>query len=113
MPYAINDEILKARNDDGSPNPKALQSFDRNHPPTKPIPHLEFPRCVYRYPKSPTKEIVEVRAGQEYRTIVPLMALSKLVNNEKELAAALKEGWRKEPYVPPFVQDPQIVADYE
>lgn len=113
MPRAINEELLKTRNDDGSPNPHALAGFDKGNPPTKEIPFLEYPRCVYRYPKSPTQEIVEVRAGQTFTSVVPVMALSKIVQNKHEFEKAIKEGWHKDPYVPPVVDEALANPMYE
>ncbi len=70
--------------------------------PVKQIPHLEFPRVLYMHPNEPF-EIVEHR-NDKFEIVstdtVPTEHLTKVVNNEAELKAALEEGWVKEMYIP-------------
>jgi hypothetical protein len=76
--------------------------------PVRQIPHREYPRVVYMHPTRPHKEVVHRNAQHEIVEVekVPTEHISKLVQNEEELQAALKEGWRKEAYVAPVVPDP-------
>ena len=80
----INEEALNS-----------LKVLDINNPPTKPLGYMPFPKVVYMHPKDKT---------QYHR--------AKKVHDEKELQAALKQGWRKEPHVPVLVDEPEL-ADFE
>jgi hypothetical protein len=64
--------------------------LDIANPPTVDIPKLEFPKMVYLHPKDKT---------QEHRY--------KVVENEDELAAALKVGYQKKPHVP--IAPPEVI----
>lgn len=70
--------------------------------PVKQIPHLEFPRIVYMHPNEPFQEIEHRNEKFEVvgTEVVPTEHLTKMVNNETELKAALEDGWLKEPYIP-------------
>lgn len=70
--------------------------------PVKQIPHLEFPRVVYLHPNEPLEEVEHRNDKFEVVStdLVPTEHRTKVVRNEAELAAALEEGWVKEPYVP-------------
>lgn len=70
--------------------------------PVKQIPHLEFPRVLYMHPNEPFQEIEHKNDKHEIVSteVVPTEHLTKTVNNETELKAALAEGWVKEPYIP-------------
>lgn len=57
-------------------NRAETKEFDLNKPPQKPYTHQEFPRIVYHHSRR----------------------VHKAVANEAELAEALKDGWKKEPY---------------
>lgn len=74
----------------------------------KQIPHLEFPKCVYKHPVEPFKTIVHRNAKFEVvaEETVPAEHISKAVNDEAELKAALAEGWVREPFVPAPLPDP-------
>ena len=84
MPYAIDQEALE------SPN---LKIMDIGKPPVKSIPYAAFPKALYLHPTDKTKE---------HR--------SRVVNNEAEMDAALKQGWRVKPHVPIEPPDPAIAA---
>ena len=87
MPFAIDEDKLN------SPNNKVM---DINHPPIKSIPHESFPKMVFAHPKD---------KAQEHRT--------KIVQNDRELTAALKSGWKTKPHIPEIplpVSDP---GEYE
>jgi hypothetical protein len=74
MPYEIDSEKL---------NSPDLKILDINHPPTRMMPHREYPRMVYLHPRDKTKE---------HRT--------KTVADSPELEAALAQGYKKEPHIP-------------
>jgi len=72
MPFAIDTEALNSK-----------KVLDIANPPTKNIPHAEFPRVIYLHPKDKSKE-----------------HLSRVVANEQELEMYLAQGWKKEAHVP-------------
>ena len=74
---------------------KDLKILDINKPPVKDIPYMPFPKVVYMHPKD---------KSQYHR--------AKKVHDEKELQAALKQGWRKEPHIPVSSTEPEL-ADFE
>lgn len=86
MPYQIDQEALD------SPNMKIL---DINHPPTKIIPHMPYPKMVYLHPKDKTKE---------HRF--------KIVETPDELDAAEKQGWKTQPHIPTEVIE-DLSVDFE
>lgn len=100
MPYAVDVDLMKAKSDD--PNAKTLLSMDMAKPPVKQIPHLEFPRVVYKWPNEAYR--IEIHRNAKHEVVdeerIPAEHLAKSVADEKELKAALKDGWVKEPYVP-------------
>lgn len=88
MPFAIDQEALE------SPN---LKIMDINKPPMKSIPHEKFPKAIYLHPKDKTKE-----------------HKAKIVQNEKELDAAMKQGYKLKPHVPQISVEPEIESgEYE
>lgn len=115
MPRTVDNERLsgKPTYDANGRLVEPLVEFNLHNPPTKPIPHLEYPKCVYRYPKEATRQIVEVRGGTTYTQTVPNMAMSKVVQNKQEFDKAIKEGWHKEPWQPPAEIEPGLSNDYE
>lgn len=70
--------------------------------PVRQIPHLEFPRVMYMHPNEPLQEIQHRNDKFELvgTEVVPTEHLTKVVNDEAELQAAIAEGWVKEPYIP-------------
>ena len=76
--------------------------------PVMQIPHLEYPRVIYMHPVEPFKTIVHRNNRHEvvHEEIVPAEHLTKIVQDAKELAQALKDGWVKEPYIAPPLPDP-------
>lgn len=104
MPYTIDEEKFRKQT-----------SFDVSQPhntatgiPVKQIPYLEFPRVVYKHPKEPFRTIEHRNAQHEIVQTEMVLAehLTMLVNDQKELDRALKQGWVKEPYIPQAVVDP-------
>ena len=92
MPQAIDEEALKD-----------LKILDVAKPPMKEIPFSHLPTTVYDHKRSrPGKILVRVNQmnGEEIETHVAPKIVSKIVNDQKELDAALKAGWQKK--VPVF-----------
>ena len=104
MPFAVDEAKLdsKKRYDVSAPpnSPAGL--------PMKQIPHMEYPRVVYKHPAEPWKKIEHRNAQHEVVDVetIPAEHLTLMVNDEKELAKAMKAGWKKEPYVPVPQVDP-------
>jgi len=110
MPRTIDDEALSKR-----------MTLDVSAPdgsitglPMKSIPHMEFPRVIYRHPKEPYRKIEYRNAQHEVVDVetVPADHQTKLVADDKELKAALKDGWVLKPYIPVPPPDPNA-ALYE
>lgn len=74
MPYEIDTDKL----DDPS-----LQILDIGRPPVRQMPMQHFPKMVYLHPKDKTK-----------------VHLAQIVQNDDELDAATKQGWKLKPHVP-------------
>lgn len=81
---------------------KPLMQMENNNPPLKQIPHMDFPRVVYKHPNEPFMEIEHRNAKFEVVGIEVVSAehLTMKVADETALKAALKDGWVKEPYIP-------------
>lgn len=75
--------------------------------PVKQIPHLEFPRIVYKHPTKAFREVEHRNAQHEIVEIERVQAehLTREVRDEKELEAALADGWVKEQYIPKPLPD--------
>lgn len=74
MPFAIDQEALDS---------PSLKILDINKPPTRNVPHQEYPKMVYLHPKEKTKE---------HRT--------KIVKDAEELEDAEAKGWKAKPHIP-------------
>ena len=82
------------------------QMIDIGHPPMKEVPTEYWPTLVYKHPKEPfRKAMVPVGGGRREEQIVPTQHTYKKVFDEKEMKAALAQGWVKEPYLP---KDPDV-----
>lgn len=103
MPFAVDEEKMK-----GSDTVQQLQSLDIAKPPLKSIPFAAFPKVVYKHPKEPFRVVVHRNANYEVvgEERIPSEHLTRKVEDAKELAAALKEGWVKEPYLAQAPPDP-------
>lgn len=127
-PFAIDNEKM-------SPTSQTrVLSLDPAKPPTKPIPHMEFPRVVYKHPNEPFLVVEHRNTKHELveEEIVPAEHLSKLVmcreheieleqaakqvparevliiacrKCEAALKEALAESWVLKPYMPEAVPD--------
>jgi len=122
-PLAIDQDKMQQ----GSLN--QVLSLDPAKPPTKPIPHMEFPRVVYKHPVEPFVTIEHRNAKFEVvgEEVVPTEHLTRVIPSEvhmreahptgtvtgacskysAELKEALAEGWVTEPYVPEAPPDPR------
>jgi len=83
MPQAIDEEKMTAKF-------QANQTFDMHAPPLKNIPHMEFPKMLYLWPKDKT---------------LPPTSKTAIAANEKEEKALLKKGYRTQPHVQEFPGD--------
>lgn len=127
MPFTIHEQAVKkqmsyiiSRPQEQVPEvlPENWQSTVGQGLPVKQIPHLKFPRVVYKHPKKPFREVQHRNDRFEVVStdLVPTDHLTKLINNETELKAALSKGWRREPYIPaaaPSVEDDIYGSDEE
>ena len=103
MPFTVDVEAMTDR-----PGKPAIVSMDPAKPPVKQIPHMEYPRVVYLHPKEPYKIIIHRNTQHEIveEERIPSEHLTRVVNDAKELAQALKDGWVKEPYISQPPPDP-------
>lgn len=69
-----------------SQNASINREFDLNNPPKVPYVHQEFPRIIYQHEKR----------------------RHKAIQNAKELADALQQGWRLEPYPQEVANDVEL-----
>jgi hypothetical protein len=76
--------------------------------PVKGIPHYEYPRCVYRHPVEPYREVVHRNANHEvvHRELVATEHQVHVCQNEQEFKKKLKEGWVADPYIAQAPPDP-------
>lgn len=92
IPNLSQDEIDKMRAivaaHDQAAGKQGIQEFDLNNPPQKPYRHQDFPRVMYHHGRR------EMRLAQ----------------NEEEMQAALKGGWKKEPFLAEQVEEQQAPA---
>jgi hypothetical protein len=108
MPQTIDEDRMQSKPVPGQ-DTSILLSLDPHKPPTKFIPHLDFPRVVYKHPLEPFTTIEHRNARHELveEEVVPTEHLTMSVASEKELAAAKKDGWVLEPYVPQAPKNPK------
>jgi hypothetical protein len=118
MPFEINEEALKKAMTIDLSKPQEIAA--ENLPdswigtpgrglPVRQIPHRDFPRVVYLHPLKPTREIENRNEKHElvHLETVPTEHLTRVVQDEAELKAALAEGWVKEPYIPKPIRNPE------
>ena len=76
--------------------------------PVKQIPHMEFPKCVYKHPVKPYREVLHRNVNHEVveRELVATEHLVHVCQNEQEFKKKLSEGWTVEPYIPQTPPDP-------
>jgi hypothetical protein len=108
MPRAVNEALINPTEEEKRQGVKALVSMDPASPPTKEIPFMEFPRVVYKHPTKPyqIKEHRNTHHEVVHVEKIPSEHISKLVADKKELEAAMKDGFVKEPYLPAPPADP-------
>lgn len=83
MPYAVDEEKLSK-----------AQSLDLGAPPVKSIPFAEFPKMVYDLKRSkPGRIVARVVNSHDVEEHIEPKLVTKLVNDKKELDAALKAGY--------------------
>lgn len=108
MPFAIDEDKMQHDLTKLKPGQTPLVSLDPAKPPLKTIPHMEFPMVVYKHPKEPFKKIEHRNAHHELVEVETVAAehLTKIVNDKRELEAAIKEGWQRKPFIAPPNPDP-------
>lgn len=99
-PFAIDEDRMQSKPTPGQDS-QVLVSLDPHKPPVKPIPHMEFPRVVYRHPLEPFTTIEHRNARHELveEEVLATEHLTMSVADKKELDKAIKEGWTTEPYI--------------
>jgi|SRR5437899_12742806 len=100
-PFTIDEERMQSKPKPGE-DTSILISLDPHKPPVKSIPHMEFPRIVYKHPREAFTTIEHRNARHEVveEEVVPTEHLTMSVKDKTELEKALKSGWLKEPYIP-------------
>jgi len=106
-PFTIDEEKMQGKAKPGEDS-TILVSLDPHKPPVISIPHMDFPRVVYKHPLEPFRTIEHRNARHELveEEIVASEHLTRSVADQKELEKALKEGWTLKPYIPPTLPDP-------
>lgn len=121
MPQAIDEERMQQKPVAGQ-DTSIMLSLDPHKPPTKYIPHMDFPRVVYKHPVEPFTTIEHRNAKHELleEEVIPTEHLTMSVPSDEhmrdkhpsgdivgscagckaELEKAMKDGWVTEPYVP-------------
>jgi hypothetical protein len=76
--------------------------------PVKQIPHMEYPKCVYRHPVEPYREVLHRNTSHEVveRELVATEHKVHVCQNAEEHKKKLSEGWVAEPYIPQAPPDP-------
>lgn len=88
--------------------------YDMAKPPMKAKEFQKFPHMVYRHPKIAYRTVKHKDAhGNVSETVLPNEHLTKIVANEDDLAASLKSGWKKEPFIAPplAIEDDSLYGD--
>jgi predicted DNA-binding transcriptional regulator len=76
--------------------------------PVKQIAHQEYPRCVYKHPVEPYREVLHRNTQHEVveRELVATEHLVHVCQDEQEHKKKLSEGWVEEPYIQQAPPDP-------
>jgi len=108
MPFAIDEEKMQTDISKMKPGSTPLMALDPAKPPTKVIPHMEFPMVLYKHPKEPYKKIEHRNAHHELVEVetIPAEHMTKIVNDKRELEVATKEGWTRKPFIAAPLPDP-------
>ncbi len=79
--------------------------------PVKQIPHQEYPRCVYKHPVSPFREVFHRNVNHEvvHREVVATEHKIYICQSEAEFKKKLAEGYITKPYIPEAPPDPDDV----
>ncbi len=98
MPLTIDEEKLSK-----------MQTLDMSLPqgsphgiPVKAIPHLEYPRCVYKHPVETFREVIHRNVNHEvvHRELVPTEHRVHVCHSKAEYDKKISEGWTDKPYIP-------------
>ncbi len=76
--------------------------------PVKQIPHQEYPKCAYKHPVEPYREVLHRNTQHEVveRELVATEHLVHICHTEQEFKKKLSEGWVAKPYIPQAPPDP-------
>ncbi len=102
MPFAIDEKRFREQTTfDVSAAPNSPTGI-----PMKQIPHMDFPRCMYKHPLEPFRTIIHRNAQHEIvdQEVVANEHKVMLVKDEAEMKSAMAEGWKKEAYIPADVK---------
>jgi hypothetical protein len=104
MPFAVDEDRMQGKNAE-SP----MIALDPSKPPTRNIPHAEFPRVLYKHPVELFSTILHrnVRHEVVQEEIVPNEHLTMVVDTQAEMDKALASGWVKNPFIPKPLPDPK------
>lgn len=104
MPLAIDEERFSKQ-----------ETLDMSKPqgtpqgiPVKQIPHMEYPKAVYRHPIEPFFKIEHRNVHHEIVEVetVPSEHKVHICQNKEEFEAKIKDGWVSEPYIQQAPPDP-------
>lgn len=93
---------------------KKATVIDMSKLPMKTVPDEHFPRIVHRHPVEHYRKVVDRPTNAPaVERLVPNKSKELKVHNESELAKALKQGWRKDAFVPRPLEDADYGIEYE
>jgi len=108
MPFTVDNDRLSSDPARMKPGVTPLVTLDPANPPTVQIPHMDFPRVVYKHPREAFRK-VEHRNSMREVVEVEMVAnehLTRVVANQADLDQALVAGWVTKPYIPEPAPDP-------
>lgn len=82
--------------------------LDPAKPPTVQIPHMEFPRILYKHPNEPFRKVLHRNHDHivVHEETVQTEHMTMAVADQKELDQAITSGWTTKPYMPEPLPDP-------
>lgn len=104
MPTSIDEERFRSQ-----------ETLDMSKPqgtaqglPVKQIPHQEYPKCAYRHPVTPYREVQHRNVNHEvvHRELVATEHQVHVCLTAQEFREKLSKGWVAEPYIQQAPPDP-------
>lgn len=104
MPFTIDEEKFQSQETLDLSKPQGT----KQGLPVVQISHQEYPKCVYKHPVEPYREVVHRNVNHEivHRELVATEHKVHVVQNAQEFKQKLKEGWVEEPFIPQAPPDP-------